>query len=241
MSNCSFHQADDEKCLYKLTCLCEFYANSDYLSLANLTELKTHKMTIFSKIKWVASILLVFFIVLVTNLIDKGNFNRLRNSVTTIYEDRMVASDALFEMAALIHKKEVAILSSDLHYFQKETEKANHDIDVLIERYEQTKLTKNEREIHQYLKEELGNLKLVEKNYKPSDAKGKASLLKSSGKIDQYIHDLSKIQLREARQQMFVSDKAMDRINLFTQVEVVFLILMAILVQVIILYKPKES
>lgn len=198
-------------------------------------------MTIFSKIKWVASILLVFFIVLVTNLIDRGNFNRLRNSVTTIYEDRMVASDALFEMAALNHKKEVAIISSDLHYFQIESEKANHDMDGLIERYEQTKLNKSEREIYRYLKEELSKLKLEEKNYSSSDAKGKASLLKSIGKIDQYIYDLSKIQLREARQQMFISDKAIDSINLFSQAETVFLIMMAILVQVIILYKPKDN
>lgn len=198
-------------------------------------------MTIFSKIKWVASILLVFFIVLITNLIDKGNFNRLRNSVTTIYEDRMVASDVLFELSVLLHKKEIAVISSDLLYFQKESGKTNHDIDGLLERYEQTKLAQSERAIYSSLKEELNNVKKVEENYKVSDTKGKATLLKSINKIDQYLQDLSKIQLREARQQMFISDKAMERINLFTQVEIVFLIIMAILVQVIILYKPKDS
>jgi len=198
-------------------------------------------MTIFSKVKWIASILLVFFIVLITNLIDRGNFKRLRNSVTAIYEDRIVASDILFELSILLQKKEIAVISSDRLYFQKENGKANQDIEGLIEKYGQTKLTKNEREMYQHLKEELSDLKSLEMNYNSSDAKAKASLLKSIDKIDRYLHDLSKIQLGEARRQMFISDDAMDVINLFTQAEIVFLIIMAILVQIIVLYKPKES
>lgn len=68
-------------------------------------------MTIFTKIKWVASVLLVFFIVLITNIIDRENFNRLSYSVTTMYEDRIVASDLIFEMSRIIHDKELAIVS----------------------------------------------------------------------------------------------------------------------------------
>ena len=199
-------------------------------------------MTIFSKIKWVVSILLVFFVVLVTNLIDRGNFNRLRNSVTAIYEDRIVAFDVLFELSVLIQKKETAVMSSDPLYFQKENGKANHDIDSLTEKYENTRLTKNERELYSNLKEELSKLKGLEKDYLSSySKKSKSSMLKSVDRIDQYLHDLSKVQLKEGRRQMFISNDAMDTINLFTRWEIVFLIVMAILVQIIILYKPKES
>ena len=196
-------------------------------------------MTVLSKLKWFASILLVFFVVLATNLIDRGNFNRLRNSTTTIYEDRIVASDMLFDLSLLIQKKEIA--ASDRLYFQKESLKANHEIERLTEMYEQTKLTEREREVFQRLKDELKNLKSQEMNYSQSDVKGKASVLKSIDETDQYLHDLSKIQLREARGQMLISERAMDTINLFTQFEILFLIIIAVLVQIIIFYKPKES
>ncbi len=36
------------------------------------------------------------------------------------------------------------------------------------------------------------------------------------------------------------SNKAKDKINLYAQGEIIFLIVIAILVQIIILYKPKE-
>ena len=198
-------------------------------------------MTTFSKIRWVASILMVFFIVLMTNLVDKDNFNRLRYSVTTIYEDRIVASDLLFEISMLIQDKEVAIVAADSLFFQMNNSKANLDIDGLIGRYGQTKLTENEQIIFNSLKDELSNLKELEQHYISSDTIENTNLLKGIENIKQYLHNLSKIQLKEARQQVLISNKVMDTIDLFTQGEIVFLILMAILIQIIILYKPKET
>lgn len=184
---------------------------------------------------------MVFFIVLMTNLVDKDNFNRLRYSVTTIYEDRIVASDLLFEISMLIQDKEVAIVSADSIFFQMNNSKANLDIDGLIGRYGQTKLTENEQIIFNSLKDELSNLKELEQHYISSDTIENTNLLKSIENIKQYLHNLSKIQLKEARQQVLISNKVMDTIDLFTQGEIVFLILMAILIQIIILYKPKET
>lgn len=198
-------------------------------------------MTIFSKIRWVASILLVFFIVLITNLIDKDNFNRLRNTVTTIYEDRIVASDLLFEISMLIQEKEVAIISRDSLFFQMNNNKANLDIDGLTGRYGQTELTENEQLIFNSLKDEISNLKRLEQSYVSSETNENTNLLRSIDNITQNLHDLSKIQLKEGRQQVLISNKVMDTINLFTQGEIIFLILMAILIQIIILYKPKET
>ncbi len=197
-------------------------------------------MTLFSKIRWVASILLVFFIVLTTNLIDKDNFNRLSYSVTTIYEDRIVASDLLFEMLMLVQEKEVALVSGDSLFFANSGSKANSDIKTLIERYGQTRLTKQEEIAFDRLKEELNNLETLEQRYVRS-GDNDAHLLESINEITRYLHELSKIQLQEGRRQVFISNKAMDTIDLFTQGEIVFLVLMAILVQIIILYKPKQT
>jgi hypothetical protein len=195
-------------------------------------------MNIFAKIRWVASILLVFFIVLMTNIIDRHNFNQLSYSVTTMYEDRIVASDLLFDISRIIKEKQIAILTSDTIFFQNQNDEFNLEIDQLVDNYEITKLTKEENLTFNRLQEELKSLRQKEKS---SANLSNDEALKSIKKIDEYLYRLSKIQLQESKQQVFISNRAKDTINLYTQVEIIFLILMAILVQIIILYKPKDQ
>jgi hypothetical protein len=194
-------------------------------------------MKIFAKIRWVASILLVFIIVLVTNLIDRDNFTRLSYSVTTMYEDRIVASDLLFEMARINKEKQIAILTSDTIFFESQNYKYNREINQLVDNYSHTKLTEKEGVVFNQLQEELKSLKQKERS---SASLSNGEVLKSIEMIDQHLYTLSKIQLQEGKQQVFISDRTKETINLYTQVEIIFLILMAVLIQVIILYKPKE-
>lgn len=70
-------------------------------------------MTFFNKIKWVLSILMVFVLIVTTNLIDRNNFIRVKDSVVTIYEDRLIAKDLIFEMSKAVQEKEVAVAASD--------------------------------------------------------------------------------------------------------------------------------
>jgi len=198
-------------------------------------------MTTLSKIKWVASILLVFAIVLTTNLIDKNNFNRLRYSVTTIYEDRIVANDLIFEMSILIQEKEIAVAMSDSSFFRERNEDVNLEIQGLITRYEQTKLTRQEQRVFNDFKNGLNDLKSLEQEYVRSGFKSSNELFEKIDEIIHHLYDLSKIQLHEGRRQVMISNETMEDIDVFTQGETIFLILMAIMVQIIILYKPKQK
>jgi hypothetical protein len=47
-------------------------------------------MTVFNRLKWILGILMVFVVILATNLLDRNNFLRVRDSVVAIYEDRLV-------------------------------------------------------------------------------------------------------------------------------------------------------
>jgi hypothetical protein len=58
-----------------------------------------------------------FFLVLATNLVDRSNFNRIKNSVISIYEDRLVAKGIIFDMNALVNQKQVALLKGDTIFF----------------------------------------------------------------------------------------------------------------------------
>ncbi|MDN4165036.1 chemotaxis protein [Cytophagales bacterium LB-30] len=194
-------------------------------------------MRIFAKIKWIAGILLVFFIVLVTNLIDRDNFNRLSYSVTTLYEDRIVASDIIFKISRIVKEKQLAALTSDTLFFQNKNPLLNQEIDQLISNFNLTKLTEKEDRLFDQLQNELGTLQQKEVSLAQSSNK---EVLKSIEKIDEYLYKLSEIQLLESKQQVFISNRAIDTVNFYTQIEIILLIVMAILVQIIILYKPKE-
>ncbi|MFZ2897695.1 MAG: hypothetical protein WA004_03680 [Saprospiraceae bacterium] len=198
-------------------------------------------MTLFNKIKWTASILLVFAIILTTNLIDKNNFNKLRYSVVTIYEDRIVANDLIFEILLSIREKEIALAMADSMFFLQKNDKINEGIGILLEKYGQTKLTNKEQKFFTDLKGELKNLEGLEKEFVHSEFSNNADAQNSINEIIRNLYDLSKVQLEEGRRQMALSNETMETIDLFTQVEIIFLVLMAILVQIIILYKPKQD
>jgi hypothetical protein len=198
-------------------------------------------MTLFNKIKWTAGILLVFAIILTTNLIDKNNFNKLRYSVVTIYEDRIVANDLIFEILLSIREKEIALAMPDSTFFLQRNDKINEGIKNLLEKYEQTKLTNKELKFFNNLKGELKNLESLEKEFINSAFRNDVDLQNSINEIVRNLYDLSKVQLEEGRRQMALSNETMETIDLFTQVEIIFLVLMAVLVQIIILYKPKQD
>ena len=77
-------------------------------------------MAFYDKLKWILGILMIFILIITTNLIDKNNFLSVRDSVITIYEDRLIADDMVFEMLKNIHKKELAMASKDSIYFKNE-------------------------------------------------------------------------------------------------------------------------
>ncbi len=197
-------------------------------------------MNLLNKIKWIAGILLVFVIVLTTSLIDQGNFDRLRNSVITIYEDRIVANDLIFEMSLLIHKKEIAIAVSDSSFFQQKNGEVNREMQDLLRRYERTKLTSEEQKLFNDLKRNLNRLMSSESEFVSSGLKVNDNMVNSLDKIVNGLYELSKVQLNEGKRQMIASNEAVEAIDIFTQIEIIFLIIMAILILTIILRKPNS-
>lgn len=198
-------------------------------------------MAFYNKVKWVLGILVVFLLIVATNLIDRNNFVRVRESVETIYEDRLIANDLLFELAKTVQEKEIAVLLTDTSFFRKQKEKANTDIQRFISRYEQTKLTKEESLLFDYLKTNIQTILKLEPEFINSRFKNKNEILHQISLVKENLYDLTKIQLNEGSRQMSISKQAIDTVELFTQIEIYFLAFLAILIQIIVMYKPKES
>lgn len=194
-------------------------------------------MTFFTKIKWILGVLLVFVLILATNLIDKDNFRRVKNSIVTIYEDRLVVNDLIFELSQMIHQKELAAVTSDSEFFNGPNQRINEKIDILIEKYLTTKLTEREEKTFGLLQDDLQELRKMEVP-QPSDQMAYREELSN---IKDNLHELTKIQLREGRNQMAISKEAIKHVELFTRIEIYLLIFLAITIQVIIIYTPKKK
>jgi type IV secretory pathway VirB6-like protein len=194
-------------------------------------------MTFFTKIKWILGVLLVFVLILATNLIDKDNFRRVKNSIVTIYEDRLVVNDLIFELSQMIHQKELAAVTSDSEFFNGPIQRINEKIDIIIEKYLTTKLTEREEKTFGLLQDDLQELRKMEVP-QPSDQMAYREKLSN---IKDNLHELTKIQLREGRNQMAISKEAIKHVELFTRIEIYLLIFLAIAIQVIIIYTPKKK
>jgi hypothetical protein len=198
-------------------------------------------MAFYNKLKWILGIFVVFLLIVATNLIDRNNFVRIRESIETIYEDRLIADDLIFELSKTIHEKEIAVHKVDISYFDKQNGKANTDIQRYIKRFEQTRLTNEESVLFDYLKKNLQSVLNAESVYSKSNYSNKNEFLARIALVKENLYDLSKIQLNEGNRQMSISKKAIDTVELFTQIEIYFLVFLAIIIQIIVMYKPKES
>ena len=198
-------------------------------------------MTFLNKLKWVLGILVVFILIVTTNLIDKNNFVRVKESVETIYEDRLIAKKLIFDMLKSVHQKELALAKNDTVFFNTSNSKVNDNIDNSILKFEDTKLTIAESKLFSSLKDNLDVLKAAEKRYRDSRFENSEKILHQIDNVKQDLYDLSNIQIDEGSRQLSISKKAIDDVELFTQLEIIVLVILAIIIQIIVIYKPKEK
>lgn len=187
------------------------------------------------KLKWIAGLLVVFFLVLATNLVDRRNFNRIKNSVVSIYEDRLVAKGIIFDMNALVNQKQVALLKSDTSFFTAKVHVVNEKINNLYTAFCKTKVTKEENLILNNFHNKFEQLEQLERANKQSEVVYLNTLIETKERLS----SLGQVQLDEGKREWLSINRNINSIEFFTQLEVIFLIITGILVQIIILYKPK--
>lgn len=198
-------------------------------------------MELYTKIKWTLGILIIFLVILFTNLLDRNNFMRVSEAVESIYEDRLVVKDLLITITNKIHRKEIAVITADSTFYELENENLNSRLESNIALYQRTKLTGAEVEILNRLIADYEELKKKEFAFIQSDFSNRSNLIQQLQDIKLDLTDLAKIQLKEGNKQFEISKKAMDMVGLFTQIELYVLIFLAILIQIIVIYNPKKE
>ncbi|AIM59803.1 hypothetical protein KLA_11565 [Cellulophaga geojensis KL-A] len=198
-------------------------------------------MGFYAKFKWILGILMIFVLIIMTNLIDKNNFVRVRDSVVTIYEDRLIANDLIFEKLKLVQEKEVAVKTLDSTFYENRNLKVNDNLQSLISRFEETKLTSKEATVFNDFKSNVKVLQNAETKFINSSYNSTSKVNSAINSLKTNLSDLSKIQLNEGSRQMSISKRAVDSVELFTQIEIYMLVFLAIIIQIVVMYNPKEK
>ncbi len=201
---------------------------------------------VLNKIMWVGGLLFVFLLVLATNLLDRKHIKGVRSSVSTMYEDRLIVKNLIYNMSNLTEEKRVAFLISDSDFYSTKSATINDSIYRLIDKFSNTKLTSNET---RYLERLHGNFKEVQAmenqiltNKAILDNKEWRNTMQTKlERLKKNLNSLSDIQIDEGKRELARVNRAFNTIDLFTNIEIAFLVVIGIIAQIIVLYPVKKE
>ncbi len=195
----------------------------------------------FKKIQLMLGVLFVFILILATNLIDQRNFEEMQSSIKTIYEDRLVAQDIIYDLNLHIQNKDMANALQNYDLYKSQVGSINKNIERLLVKYEATKLTPKESDLLADLKYEIQLLTKHEVSITDSSNRTHDLIETQLTKIKSNLLALEQVQLEEGKRAVGKGEKAIYTSELFTNMEICGLIILAIIFQVIILTGPKKQ
>ncbi len=201
---------------------------------------------VLKKVMWVGGVLFVFFIVLATNLIDRNHIKGVRASVSTMYKDRLIVKNMLFNISQLTQEKRIAFLLSDSSFYSTRAKNVNDSIYILIDKVSNTVLAQNEVK---YLERLHGNFEDVEamenKTLKDKtvlqDAEWRKKMDVNLFRIRKNLNLLSDIQIDEGKRELSRVNRAFNTIDLFTNMEIAFLVVLGVIALAVVVFPVLKS
>ncbi|MBT30999.1 MAG: hypothetical protein CMO01_15175 [Thalassobius sp.] len=201
-------------------------------------------MILKQKFKTALALGFVFFLILATNMVDNNHFKIVKESLATVYADRIVVKDYLYKIARQIQLKKTTLYQEDLAKIKRINQVTNDSIQTLINKYTETKLTNDEADIFNTLQHHLFELRVLEKSLNEQSELSKDSTLFENINLQYSIimfdlDALSEIQVKESERQIVYSTRAIKNSNTISRIEIIVLIVIGVMIQLVIFYKPR--
>jgi len=203
-------------------------------------------MSMFAKAKWILGLAVVFLLILATGQTNVVNFQRVQASIEQIYEDRLVVKGLIFDLAAFLHGKELALARGDTGYFRSADPEVDAQIGQRLAAFRATRLTSHEAQTLDRFAANVAALQRAEAELelaedaalKPGDGERLTELLNT---LDGELRELSAIQLAEGRRQLELSGSAIEDMDLIARFEAYMLAFLAIMMVVVVVFIPKKG
>ncbi|MFH6984978.1 MCP four helix bundle domain-containing protein [Marinoscillum luteum] len=200
------------------------------------------KFSLGQRIRTGVALLVVFLLVLATNMMDSNHFRIVQSNLTTIYEDRLLAKDYLYKISRQIQVKRELIQRSDIEQWSDLNTALNDSIQTLNDRFASTQLTENEALVFESLKRNIRSLREYELKLQRNDPLNTELTTSGSERYFTAVYDdldaLFKIQLEESDKVISNANRAIDTSNLISRIEIGVLIAIGLLIQLLVFMRP---
>lgn len=180
---------------------------------------------------------MAFLLVLGSNRLDQRHLSTIQTTLNSVYKDRVVVQDIIYQLTSIVHTKELRILHlGNL----KNSASENQKIKVLLSDFEATELTSKESKLLDELKVQFSTLRELENTMAITAAETSDNTTRLAGhtfeQIQEKLDGLSQIQLQQSGQLTQLSNKSFLMHNLFSKLEVAFLVIIGIALMALIVY-----
>lgn len=173
----------------------------------------------------------IMLMIAMISYMHKMHLTDLEEKITSIYEDRLVAEDYIFDLAKKVNSKKTALSLED--ELIEKIAISNHSMDQLIANYERTKLTEDENGLLEKLKGDI-RLSLEFENqlmHNPNLPKRSAVKKMLDDQYDLILADLdqlSEIQLYEGKRLLETSNQVIASNGITNKLEIALLIVIVL-------------
>ena len=195
------------------------------------------------KNKLTASIVLLALclLVLLSNYLDRLHTENVKNSISTMYEDRLIVEEYIFKMTQNTYQIREALSTATVDNDEKIVKKFTDNIKNTFDSFSKTRLTEKEKLTADELKLQISELnKILLSNNKVS--------LKYTDEILNTLNKLSEIQLDESKLIMKQVEDQYASIKASSEFAFAIIIVILIVLQILVfsgeslipLFKPKD-
>jgi hypothetical protein len=184
------------------------------------------KLSVKQRIQVGLILSVAFVLVLGSNLMDRRHFSTIEQSVKSIYVDRIVVQDYIYQLQNHVHKMALDLIGEQQQF---DTYHPQGRIDGLLGDFAQTQLTREEARL-------LGELR---QQFSALDLKDREPALAQLQRIGQTLDGLEQIQLDQGNRLTELSEKTLGVNRMLSNLEVVFLVIIAICIMLLIFYPVK--
>ena len=195
------------------------------------------------KNKLTASIVLLALclLVLLSNYLDRLHTENVKNSISTMYEDRLIVEEYIFKMTQNTYQIREALNTATVDNDEKIVKKFTDNIKNTFDSFSKTRLTEKEKLTADELKLQISELNKILLSSNKVSLKYTDEILNTLNKLSEIQLDESKLIMKQVEDQ-YASIKASSEFAF--AIIIVILIVLQILVfsgeSLIPLFKPKD-
>ncbi|SEK97733.1 Four helix bundle sensory module for signal transduction [Maribacter orientalis] len=193
------------------------------------------KLTIPQRIQIGLVLVVAFLLVLGTNRLDQRHFSTIQTTVNSVYKDRVVVQNFIYQLTTIFHGKELRIISNE-NNAPIATE--NQKVQKLLVDFEATQLTPKEFNLLNKLKNQFSKLQEIENRITETSGNELSTYTVAAGKkleeMRSSLDGLANIQLEESELMTQLSNKSLGMNILLSKLEVAFMVVIGITMLVLI-------